>query len=214
MKIPFGKDEDAAIMEAIGAVVPSLLRESVDEGFHRYKISRSLDPSGFPDYGPITKSNMLYDRIASAARDLISAISPALPTLRYTIHSNTKSTEITLDPYLAFRIKRTRANRRGMPSSYGTDRQKHINAPTWSIGQLRMPFPEMPAIEMEDRLWVTVGFDLDDVEEQVTKSVIGVTTRRRWLWRYPLMPADGQIIASLPTLLADRINEMRIARSA
>jgi hypothetical protein len=214
MKIPFTKDEETAILASVGQTVPALLREAVDEGFHRYKVSRALDPFGFPDYGPISKANMLYDRIASAARDLISTIAPDLPQLRYSIHSNTKSTEITLDPYFAFRIKRTKANRRNMPSSYGTDRQKHINAPFWTIGQLRIPFQNLPLIEMEDRLWLTVGFDLDDIEEQIERTVIGVTTRRRWMWRQPLMLADADIIASFPPLLADRINEMRVSRSA
>jgi hypothetical protein len=215
MKVPFEKENIEAVMEAVGPIVPMLLREAIEEGFYRYKTSRSLDPLGFPDYGPISKANMLYDRIAAASRELIDTLSADLPAIQYTIHSNTKSTEILFDPYFAFRVKRTKSNRHGMPTSYPTWRQRRINSPTWEIRQLRIPFPGgAPIIETEDRLWLTAGFDLDDVEERIEKTVIGVTTRRHWLWRYPLDLADAEIVASFPSLLADRMNEMRAARSA
>ncbi|QOV88547.1 hypothetical protein [Humisphaera borealis] len=214
MEIPFHKDQQAEIMAALGSVVPVLLREAVDEGFHAYKVSRALDPVGHAEYGACSRANMLYDRIASTGRELVRLAADEMPELTSSIHPNKRSTEILLDPYFAFRIKRTKENRKGLTTSVSTKRQNRIKAEFIPAAQMSIDFPGYASPPSEDRLWLTVGFDLDELEEHLTKVAIGVETKKRFLWKQSLLEAEAEIIASFPTILADRINEMRTRRSA
>ncbi|HZL34274.1 MAG TPA: hypothetical protein VFC78_03125 [Tepidisphaeraceae bacterium] len=212
MQTPFSKHDETAIMQALGPIIPSVLREAVEEGWHRFKKSRSLDPNGFAEYGLTSRANMLYDRIAAAARDLVGVAAVDIPGLSCGINKNKKSTEVTFEPYFAFRMKRTKRNRKGLTTSVNTWRQCRIKSEYWTIRQ-PMLFPQIP-ISMEDRLWMTIGFDLDDLEEQIDKVEIGVEARRKFIWKQPLIQADAEVIASFPAIVADRIAEMRVRRSA
>src|SRR5687767_6538246 len=111
MQVPFGKHDEVAVSGAIGPVVPALLREGVSEGFHRFKKSRDLDPEGFADYSLCSKANMLYDRIALASRELVDLARPEIPALGWKLGRNKRATDIMLDPYFVFRIKRVKRNR-------------------------------------------------------------------------------------------------------
>jgi len=84
--------------------------------------------------------------------------------------------------------------------------------------QLVIPFPETDGIpwglEATKRLWLTVSFDLDSVEERMTHVFIGREYRKHFLWKEPLPSAEANVLASLPIGLADRISELRSSRVA
>src|SRR6185437_12500754 len=92
-QVPFRKDDQVAVMGHVGRLLPIIFREAVDDGFHRYGVSRQLDPEGFVDYGKCGRGNMLYDRIAASARYLIDSAKDSISDLRYAITPNERSTE-------------------------------------------------------------------------------------------------------------------------
>ena len=201
-------------MAAAGTMIPALLRESIDEGFHGYKRSRALDPVGFAEYGPCARANMLYDRIATSCRELMGLVMPENPDLSWKIGDNKRSTEVKLEPYLMFRIKRVKKNRGGRSTSVGTNRQWRIMSDVvLSPAQMIIDFPNFYGLE-EDRIWLTAAYDLDDLEESLARVSIGVETRKKFLWKLPLHQPEAEVIAGFPTLIAGRILEMRALRSA
>lgn len=200
-------------MNAIGPVLPVLLREAVDSGFHNYRKSRALDPNAQPDYGECSKANMLYDRIGAVLRDIVDASGSC--NLRWQFSGNRRATEVMHDPHFAFRIKRAKANRGGRTSSYNTLRQRTIKSrsPQLVVGQQVLPFPDW-TVPDEYRLWLTVSFDLDQLEESLAYVKIGVELRKQFLWKIPLPEPEPDVVASLPSQIADRVKELRQLRSA
>jgi hypothetical protein len=214
MEIPFGKHQEEEIIEAVGPVIPAILRESVTEGFYRFKTSRALDPVGFAEYSLCAKMNMLYDRIALASRELLTLASSDMPGLWWQVGRNKRATEIFFDPYFAFRIKRTKGNRNDLSTSVDTGRQLTIKAefvPPVSQSLFDFMGENFPP---ENRIWITIPYDLDELEENVTQVSIGIELRTKFLWKQPLPEAPADILASFPTAVADRVNDMRASRSA
>lgn len=215
--IRFRKDDQKRIMREIGPMIPALLREAVDEGFHNFAVSRQRDIEAYPEYTECSRANMLYDRITAAARVLVDALADDRPDLYWRVTPNKRSTEILLDARFAFRFKRSKENRGNLTANVCTLRQQHeiksdVMLP-W--GQLVLPFRNtQPEVPDRERIWLTVAFDLDDLEEAVTNVGIGVELRKSFLWKVPLVAPDAEIITSFPPSLADRIGEMRNRRSA
>ena len=202
-------------MSHVGNLLPILLREAIDDGFHRHAQSRRLDPDGFVDYGKGCRGGMLYSRIASSARYLIESAKSTIPHLRYEITSNEVSTEIMLGPFLIFRLKRIKKNRKNLTTGVLTARQAIIRSPICqSVGQMPLPFPDnVDYLPMVNRVWVTAAWDLDELEEGISRAVIGVETRKRWMWLQPLSAVEPEVIARLPAPVADRIHEVRQRRA-
>jgi len=202
-------------MGHVGRLLPIIFREAVDDGFHRYGVSRQLDPEGFVDYGKCGRGNMLYDRIAASARYLIDSAKDSISDLRYAITPNERSTEFMAGPYLVFRLKRIKKNRKNLTTGVMTARQAAIRSPICqSVGQMSFPFPNDPDfLPRENRVWLTVAWDLDELEESVSRVVIGVETRKRWMWLQPLLVTESDVVASLPAPVADRIHEVRQRRA-
>ena len=210
------KDDQAVVMREIGPLLPAMLREAVDEGFHNYVASRRKDPDAYPEYSDCTRANMLYDRVAASARQLINAMAADVPDLSWKISHNKRATDIFLDTRFAFRIKRTKLNRHGLTTSVSTNRQRAIKSEVMlPVGQMVLPFPDNPtAVADEERIWLTVGFDLDDLEEFLERVSLGIELRKKFLWKIPLPVPDANVIATLSPVLADKIVDMRLRRSA
>lgn len=208
-------DDPQAMMEAVGDLVPALARESIDHGFYTHTVSRRLDPVGFARYTDTTRANMLYDHIADAARGLI--MSAGSDGLSWQISGNKRATEIMLDPFFAFRIKRAKRKRGGMTATYPTPRQGRIDSPPPYLGhgQAVIDFKGWgQGLDDEDRVWTTIAFDLDDTEEAVARVAIGIKLCRRWLWKVALPPADADVVARVAPSAAEYIHELRRLRSA
>jgi len=210
------KDDQDAVIHEIGPVVPAMLREAVDEGFYNYDVSRRKDPDAYPEYTDCTRGNMLYDRIAASARQLVDAATADIPDLSWKITHNKRATDVLLDTRFAFRIKRTKLNRSGLSTSVSTRRQRAIKSNVMlPIGQMVMRFPDDQAtVSDEERIWLTVGFDLDEPEESLKRVAIGIELRKKFLWKIPLPVPDAGVIASISPILADKIVDMRGRRSA
>ena len=210
------KDDQVAVMHSVGPLAPAMLREAVDEGFYNYVVSRRKDPDAYPEYTDCTRGNMLYDRIAASARHLTDAMTDNIPDLSWKITHNKRATDVLLGARFAFRIKRTKLNRRGCTTSVSTRRQRAIkSAIILPVGQMVLPFPDNPIIVPDkERVWLTIGFDLDDLEESLERVSVGVELRNRFLWKIPLPAPDVAAIATLSPLLADKIVDMRMRRSA
>lgn len=210
------KDDQQTVLREIGPLVPAMLREAVDEGFHNYVVSRRKDPDAYPEYTDCAKANMLYDRIAASGRQLIDDMTPGIPDLSWKITQNRRATDFLLDARFAFRIKRTKLNRRGRTTSVATRRQRTImSSVLLPVGQMVLPFPaNQAAVPDEERIWLTVGFDLDELEESLERVSLGIELRENFLWKIPLPSPDVEVIATLSPLLADKIVDMRGRRSA
>lgn len=208
-------DEPEDVLAHLGPVPLLIQRESVDSGLFRYKQSRKRDTDGHAIYTPCTTANMLYDHIANVGRELTDLA--AEDGMSWAISQNRRATEIYYGDHIAFRTKRAKANRGGLTTSVSTSRQLAMKSkPTMDMpGQAVMAFPgwcqPMPP---EGRTWLTVAFDLDDVEENVTSVKIGFETTTAFLWKVPIPEGEPDIIASLSAPLADRMNELRALRSA
>jgi len=214
-KINIRKDDSEAVLNELGLMLPSMLRESVDDGFYNFTVSRRKDPDAYTDYTECTRGNMLYDRIASAARILVSAYSVENPDLSWRISSNKRATDILLDTRFAFRLKRTKKNRRGCTTSVSTHRQRTIKSSVMQpIRQMVLPFPaDQIVVADAERIWITVGFDLDDAEESIAKVDLGIEVKKHFLWTTPLHVPDVKVIANISPALADKITELRIRRT-
>ncbi len=212
----FDRSDGEAVMREIGHLMPSILCESILDGFHKFRQSRSEDSDAYPEYSDCTRANMLYDRIAASARRLIDLITPENPDLHWKITKNKRATDMLLDTRFAFRVKRSKRNRRNLTTGVRTGRQRAIKPNTMvAIGQMMFRFPSNQ-IEVDDRerTWITVAFDLDDVEESIERIVIGIELQRKFLWQTPLVAADANVLASLPGPVAQEISQMRARRSA
>ena len=215
--IPFRHDDQEAVMAELGDLVPIILQEAMDSGFHNYRASRALDPLAHADYTAGCAAGMLVDRISAVSRDLVSHADDGTGQVAWRISQNKRATEIVAGKYLAVRIKRTKKRRRGRSASYPTQRQINMKSPEM-LPQGQMIFDGLPpTIQLDDgkdRLWLTAAYDLDDVEEKLTLRCIGVETRSEFLWRWPLPEQPTDVIASISPILADRVTELRQARSA
>jgi hypothetical protein len=211
-------DDQMGTMDYLGPALPALLREAADTGLYRYKVSRSLDPEGYADASDCSRANLLYDRIAKPTRELIDLAALGDHRLRWQFSDNKRATEVMCDPFHALRIKRVKRNRGGLTTGVETDRLRSIKSrhrPLLSLGQMVIPFVGWPGpSRVEHRVWITLAFDLDDVEEAFSSVFLGVETRTRFLWRMPLPEAPPDVIASLSAPLADRIMELKAKRSA
>jgi hypothetical protein len=211
-------DDQVGTMDYIGPALPAILREAADTGLYRYCRSRMLDPDSHALYSDCSKANVLYDHITFVARELVDLVAAADRRVRWQFSDNKRATEIICEPGHAFRIKRVKANRGGLSTGVRTDRLLDIKSrhrPVLLPGQLVLSFGSDPVpTRMEDRTWLTLGFDLDDVEESFSGVFLGVEMPTRFLWRIPLPEAEPEILARLSAPLADRIVELREARSA
>lgn len=208
-------DDGRAILDAIGFPIPILLREAVDHGFQKYAHSRGLDPNGHAEYSDCSRANMLYDRIAAVARELVGAFGDE--RLTWKISSNKRATEIYLAPDFAFRIKRIKRNRHDLTTGVATSRQQKIKSTPRLIpvGQMLLPLPgAVQQMVYEHPLWVTVAFDLDEFEESVSRIYLGVERQKRFLWRERLPEAPADVIATLSPPLASKIMDLRSRRVA
>ena len=213
----FRPDDQEAVLKEIGPLMPSIIVEAILDGFYKHSVSRAKDPEAYPEYSDCTRGNQLYDRMAASARALIDSISPQNPDLQWKITPNKRATDMLLDTRFAFRVKRSKRNRNNLTTGVRTTRNKRIK-PTHAmltIGQMVMPFPSSQVvIPDEERIWITVPFDLDDAEEAITKIAIGIELKRRFLWKVPLEPPALEVLATLPKPVFAMISEMRQRRSA
>lgn len=214
-RVPFRKDDQDAVLSHVGDVLPVVFREAVDDGFYRHALSRQRDPEGYVEYGKCCRANMLYDRIVASARYLCDGAREVMPALRYDVTDNQRSTEFMSGPFLVFRLKRIKRNRKNLTTSVKTGRQGIIRSPyCQSVGQQSLPFPDdVDYLPRENRVWLTIGYDLDELEEAVSRVVLGVETRKRWMWLRPLSAGEPEVLASLPAPVADRIQEARRRRA-
>jgi len=192
-----------------------LIREAVDEGIHRNRLSKRLDPDAWVDYNEGTRPAMRYDRIVRVARELVDLAVESDPRLSWQLSSNRRSTEILLDPFVAVRVKLGKANRGGRTANYPTERQLFIRDPrNWAcVGQTVLPFrTDQPQIETTNRIWLTARYDLDELEENVTEVEIGVEHQTGWVWRVPLPEAELDVIARVSPQVADLISDLRNRR--
>ena len=210
------KDDQIAVIREIGPLVLALVREALDEGFHNYVVSRRRDPDAYTEYSDCIRANMIYDRMATAARQLIDVATTDVPDLSWKITHNKRATDILLDTQFAFRIKRTKRNRRGRTASVSTRRQRAIKSSVMlPPGQMVLAFHDAQrAVPDTERIWVTVCFDLDDLEESLEKVSLGIELRSKFLWKVPLPVPDADRIVILSPDLADKIVGMRVRRSA
>ena len=212
----FRRDDENEVMHEVGDLMPSILTEAVYDGFHKFRVSRNKDQDAFPEYTESTRGGMLYDRIAASARTLIDLVQPENPDLQWRITPNKRATDMLLDTRFAFRVKRAKRNRRDRTTGVRTKRNKIIKPDTMvCIGQLILPFPSnQVVVDDADRTWITVSFDLDDVEENIEYVRIGIELNKRFLWQKPLYETTEGVLASLPPQVADMIREMRGRRLA
>ena len=69
-----------------------------------------------------------------------------------------------------------------------------------------LPLPNTPiAVPDEERIWLTVGFDLDELEESLERVSLGIELCDKFLWKIPLPVPEAEVIATLSTHLADKI---------
>lgn len=213
----FRGDDPEAVLREVGPLMPSVLTEAILDGFYKYTISRAKDPDAYPEYSDCTRGNQLYDRIAASARAMIDSLSPGNPDLQWKITPNKRATDILLDTRFAFRVKRSKRSRSNLTTGVRTARNKRIKPShiMLTIGQMVMPFPSNQiVIPDEDRIWITLPFDLDDAEEAISKIAIGVELEKRFLWKRPLEAPADEVLATLPKPVTEMILEMRQRRSA
>ena len=209
------EDDPQAVMKTVGPVLPAILEESVQTGFYNFSRSRANDPMGFAELTDCSKANILYDRMAAVARDLIDTLGDDNTAWR--MSENRRSTEIYSGPFFAFRIKRSKANRQGRSTGVRTVRQRSIKPSHGGYfpSQMVLEYNEVPAIVPDqDRFWLTVAYDLDDVEENIARVRIGRELLERWDWGVPLVQSELDVIASISSPLADRISDLRERRLA
>lgn len=207
----FRRDDENEVMREVGDLMPSILTESVYDGFHKFKVSRSKDKDAFPEYTESSRGGMLYDRIAASARSLIDRVQPENPDMQWRITPNKRATDMLLDTRFAFRVKRAKRNRRDLTTGVRTKRNKIIKPDALvCIGQMVLPFPSnQVVVDDSERTWITVSFDLDDVEENIEYVRIGVELKNRFIWQRPLHETTDDVLASLPPKVADMIKEMK-----
>lgn len=212
-------DDAAAVLEHLGVVPQVIAAESVDEGFHRYRKSRDLDPVGHADHSDCTKANILYDRCTAVTRELVG-LADRDAGLRCKQSPNKRQTVMLVGDCYALRIKRTKENRGGLSTGVSTRAMRRIKRPPRIIspGNGLLPFPGA-LVQVEDdsvisRLWLTIAYDLDEAEESVASATIGVELPDSFLWRVPLPMVDAGVVARLPIVLAQRVREYRKRRSA
>ncbi|MDO8625004.1 MAG: hypothetical protein Q7R47_02895 [Candidatus Diapherotrites archaeon] len=213
----FRIDDQEAVLREVGSLMPSILAEAIQDGFYKYTVSRNKDPESYPEYSDCTRGNQLYDRIAASARAMVDSLSPQNPDLQWKITPNKRATDILLDTRFAFRVKRSKRSRNNLTTGVRTARNKRIKPSQimLTIGQMVMPFPSnQVVIPDEDRIWITVAFDLDDAEEAISKIAIGVELEKRFLWKRPLEAPAAEVVATLPKPVSDLILGMRQRRSA
>ncbi len=174
---------------------------------HVFVVSRRKDQNVYTEYSDCTRANMLSDRITASARQLIDTVTADIPDLSWKITLNRRATDILLDTRFAFRIKRTKRNRRGRTTSVSTKRQRMIKSDVMlPVGQMVLPLPNTPiAVPDEERIWLTVGFDLDELEESLERVSLGIELCDKFLWKIPLPVPEAEVIATLSTHLADKI---------
>lgn len=210
-------DDPTEVMAHLGPALPLIAYEAVQTGFFRYAKSREIDPEGFADYTDSCRAGMLNDRISRVTQELIDVASASDPRLGWQLSDNRRATEILCDPYIAIRIKRSKRNRGHLTTSYFTKRQQRIKSRRTGamFRQMVLNFgPDWFVGPSANRLWLTVPFDLDDVEESVSRVSIGVELRKSFLWKEPLLEGEPEILARLTAPLADRLVELREIRSA
>lgn len=208
-------DDSKAVMDFMGPSLPIMFREGIEHGFYNYAKSRKLDPIGHTEYTDCTKGNMLYDRIVAVLRELVEAAGKK--ALHWKIGDNKRATEIMLEPHLAYRIKRIKQNRGDKTTGVSTGRQrKVVKAKSQLVPFGQMVFP----IEGFDRkmvyphpLWITAAFDLDEVEESVSRIFLGVERKHGFIWKLRVPEATPDVIAKLHGSLADKIMELRQLRA-
>ncbi len=209
------KDDQAAVLRHVGRELLVLFREALDEGFFQYTRCRDRDPDAFLQYSDCTRANILNDHMTAAAREMIDAMAINSPELIWKISANRRATEIFYGDEFVFRIKRTKRNRRGCTANVATWRQKAIKSEVGYVTQAVLPYSGNHLVLPDfARIWLTIGFDLDELEESLERVMMGVEVRRRFLWKVPLPVPEQQIIASLSPALADKILELRVKRSA
>lgn len=214
---PIRPDDQEAVLREIGPLMPSILSEAIEDGFYKHAKSRANDPNANVEYSECTRANQLYDRIAASARAMIDSVKPENPDLQWKITPNKRATDMLLDTRFAFRVKRSKRNRNNLTTSVRTRRQRRIKPAhlMLTIGQMVMPFPSNQIeIPDEERLWITVAFDLDDAEESITKAWIGVELKQKFLWKAPLELPTVETLAKLPSSVRDIIVQLRERRSA
>lgn len=208
-------DDGNAVMAAVGNLMPSILVEAIYDGMYKYCRSRDLDPEAYMEYTDCTRSNQLYDRIARSARDLLDALNNS--ELYYRTTDNKRATDFYLDTRFAFRVKRSKRNRNNQTTNVRTQRQRWIrpSSAMVSIGQLVLPYPSNQiVVSDQERLWLTIAFDLDDAEVAVEKIFIGWELKNRFAWKDRLEAPTEEALVSLPKPVADAIGEKRRGRSA
>jgi hypothetical protein len=215
MQIPPRRDDPIAVMAAVPSVLPSILRESLDTGFFRYVQGRALNPAAYARYSLCTKNNIIYDEVSDVLRELVDLASPACPGLHWRPTPNKRATEVFVDPFLALRVKRVKSNRGGLSTGVKTKRNRSIlRGPRSSVGQITLPFHEVVSLADLERIWLTVTWDMDAIEESMQSQAVGVESVKQFLWREPLVEGDADVIASISPALADRMSELQEARSA
>jgi hypothetical protein len=209
-------DDAGAVLGDLGSLAQVIAAESIDEGFHRYRKSRDIDPVGHADNSDCTKANILYDRATAVVRELVGLAGS--PEIRWKQSTNKRQIAILVRDCYAIRIKRTKENRGGLSTGVLTKAVKRIKRPPTMIypghGLLDFPGVMVQDDSVASRLWLTATYDLDDAEESVAEATIGVELSDSFLWRVPLPLVDAGVLASLPILMAERVRENRKRRLA
>ena len=215
MKYP-RPDDPISVLAVIPAPVQAIMREAALQGFDRFRRSRALDPASSVEYHDTTKSNMIYDRICAVTQELIELADDQALSWKY--GPIRRATEVFCGPYIALRHKRVKQNRGGRSANVRTKRQCQIRGQFHpdSVGQTVLPFGEVqaPQIEDLDRIWLTVAYETDDVEESIESVSLRRETEKQVLWRVELdeMPIDS--IARTHLDLGKRIEQFRLGRSS
>lgn len=212
MNLP--RTDDARAVLALAGHVPNILHEAIVEGFYQFSRSRDLDPDRAIANCERTRKGDLSDRISAAMRNMVDA-ADSIAGLRFCRCKNDCGYEVHLDPFLSFRIKSTNDKFGARTQNVETDRQVGIKSPPTVVGNQQLLLPLSGAVlsvAEEDRTWLTATLLLDDVGESIEKTWIGIETLDGYLWREQLPPLTQDVLASLPTRVADHVRELRARR--
>lgn len=209
--------DQTAVMAHVPNVLQMIFRESCEHGLFKHVQSNQLDPEGYLDYMQSRRSGMLSDRITAVARHLfdVSGIDGAW----WKIADNDCATEFYLDPFLAFRFKRTKKNRSHKSTGVMTVRRASTQSLVGYkqvVNQTAFLFPGVSPAPLQDdeRLWLNIGFDLDEIEESIDRLMVGRETKLGYRWNVPIPDFPPGVLASISGPLADTIETQRNQRFA
>ena len=220
--LPPRDDDQEAILAHLGPLFPLVARESVDIGLFLHLQSQRSDPDAYADMMPGRRTAVLNDRVSATLRGMMDDLLEELPGFSWQIAENQSATEVMAPGHLMVRPKLIGPGRTGS-SNYPTRRQKAIRTSHRRRGAARLPRGQQRFVWSggwlreeygEDRLWLTLGFELDTLGQAVDRVVLGVERQSGFLWMETLPQLDAEVLQRLSAPAADYLHASILRRTA